>query len=102
MKSAILGLDAKVWIELYDKILETQDLPEPIREMLEHHKRQIQSIYKWIEGEWWKKGWRRIYFLENRFGKMVYEINQEQKVFPIILHDLEIVRQEIEKGKKEE
>lgn len=93
MGSGLLGLTPDVWIALYDNLLKIKNLPDIAKERLEAGKLKILAIYKWIEGEWWKRGWRRVYYLENFFGKASYEINQELKVFPIIQEDLDFVKE---------
>ena len=92
--SAMMGFDSQVWDTLYDKLLENQSIPADIREQLISNKTRIQNIYQRINGQWWRTGsfWQKLYRLENRFGKMCYELKQEGKVIKIVLKDLDLVK----------
>ena len=86
--SGILNIDSTIWETLYDDVI----IPD-LGEKAVKNKKWIIALYEKICGRWWSKGFtfRRLYSLENWFGKANYEIKQELKAIDIIQKDLSLV-----------
>jgi hypothetical protein len=91
--SELLGLDSKVWDNVYDWLLGNQNIPEQTQQTLREHQQLIHEIYGKVRGKWWITGtfWQKFYRIENRFGKMAYELRQELKAIHILQKDMKLV-----------
>lgn len=86
IKTGVLNFSPTVWLTLYDSLLKGKFSKET-KQRLRVNRQKIIDLYKEVEGEWWKRGWRiRLKMIFQ--SKMGYELRNELKAIDLALKDL--------------